>query len=187
MSSYCDSSLGKTPISVTNRSASGMRDWSRSRGSIARSWTEKPCSVGQRANSARIFTSTSASRRTRRLSARPGLKSRVFICSAFTQCCVTAHTTEPWRNRDIGHFPSALQARPENGNCYTNVKNLVQGPCEGASAQKLGRVRLFFEEFGQRAGDVLENLPVLLGRQTGRDAYVGNEKLVVFGAHREAP
>src|SRR5207253_547795 len=97
MSSYCDSSLGKTPISVTNRSASGMRDWSRSRGSIARSWTEKPCNVGQRAKSA-----------------------------------------------------------------------------------------LIFEEFGERAGDILEYFAVLLGRQARRDTHVGNEKLVVLGAHREA-
>src|SRR5207253_1197365 len=68
----------------------------------------------------------------------------------------------------------------------TRIKNLVQRPREGAPAQELGRSRLLFEEFGERAGDVLEDFAVLLGRQARRDTHVGNEKLVVLGAHREA-
>ena len=36
------------PMSVTNRSASGMRFWSTSLGSVARVWTAKPCRVEAR-------------------------------------------------------------------------------------------------------------------------------------------
>src|SRR5262249_52749445 len=97
-----------------------------------------------------------------RLSGRPGLNSSVFICSAFRQCCVTANTTEAARKCDIGIFPSALQARPENGNCYTNVKKLVKRARERAPAQQLGGLGRFLEKLGERAGDVLEDFAVLL-------------------------
>src|SRR6266850_954291 len=168
-----------------------MRVWSRSRGSMARSWMEKPCSVGQRVKSARILEATSASSRTRRLSGRPGLNSRVFICSAFRYRSVTADTTGRYKSRHRG-FPERTTAETrerellhECENCYS--RRLVQGPCKGSSPQQLRSVRLLLEELGQGARDVLEDLAVLLRGEPRHDADVGDEELVVLAAHRKSP
>src|SRR5688572_6747220 len=137
------------PMSVTKRSASGMRLGSTSLGSMARSWTAKPHRVGQRAKSERIRASTSASSLPRRLSN----CWVVFMGSTVLACSKKA-------NRGI----------PET----TTDETLVQGPCEGAAAQPPPGLRLFLEQLTEGLGDVLVNLAVLLGGEPWRNADIAH-------------
>src|SRR4051812_17359971 len=151
-----------------------MRVWSRSRGSMARSCTEKPVRLGQRAKSALIFAATSASRRIKRVSGRPGLNSRVFICSGFFSISVAENTTDRRESLLSGFACRATTTKTRERNL------LVQRPRERLAAKVRGRLRRLLQELGQRLGDVLEDLAVLLCGKPRGDADVAHEQLVVL-------
>src|SRR5688572_22081225 len=61
----------------------------------------------------------------------------------------------------------------------------MQGAGEGAAAEDVTRLGLGLEQLGERLGDVLEDLAVLLGREPRGNADVADEELVVVATHRE--
>src|SRR6476659_59034 len=58
---------------------------------------------------------------------------------------------------------------------------------ESAASEEFTRLGLFLENVSKCAGDVLEDLAVLLSRQARRDADVGDEELVVLATYRKSP